>query len=116
MVGTIDQRHLVELLEALAAGSAAKVLDVANELAARGLSYTGALGDLAVLLSRIAIQQRIPGTIPADDPLAEDIVQLAVVLNPDQAHLFYYVAVPSPQELSLATHSYEGFCIACPPI
>src|SRR3546814_6106463 len=69
---------------ALAEGSAAKVLDVANELAARGLSYSGALGDLAVVLSRIAIQQRIPGTIPADDPLAEDIISLAGSLHPDQ--------------------------------
>ncbi|MFW7343072.1 DNA polymerase III subunit gamma/tau [Pollutimonas sp. H1-120] len=113
MLGTIDQRHLVELLQALAAGSAAKVLDVANELAARGLSYTGALGDLAVLLSRIAIQQRIPGTIPADDPLAEDIVQLAGVLHPDQAQLFYSVAVHSRQELSLAPDEYAGFVMAC---
>src|SRR3546814_6210216 len=93
MLGTIDQRHLVELLQALAEGSAAKVLDVANELAARGLSYSGALGDLAVLLSRIAIQQRIPGTIPADDPLAEDIISLAGSFHPDQAPLFHSVAV-----------------------
>jgi DNA polymerase-3 subunit gamma/tau len=113
MLGTIDQRHLVELLHALAAGSAAKVLDVANELAARGLSYTGALGDLAVLLSRIAIQQRIPGTIPDDDPLAEDIAQLAGVLHADQTQLFYSVAVHSRQELSLAPDEYAGFVMAC---
>ncbi|MGB3290037.1 MAG: DNA polymerase III subunit gamma/tau, partial [Burkholderiaceae bacterium] len=113
MLGTIDQRHLVELLQALADGSAAKVLDVANELAARGLSYTGALGDLAVLLSRIAIQQRIPGTIPDDDPLSEDIVRLAGVLHPDQAQLFYSVTVHSRQELSLAPDEYAGFVMAC---
>src|SRR5690606_37500818 len=87
MLGTIDQRHLVELLQALAEGSAASVLTVANELATRGLSYSGALGDLAVLLSRIAIEQRVPGTLPDDDPMAEDIVQLAGVLHPDQAQL-----------------------------
>src|SRR5690554_3799883 len=113
MLGSIDQRHLVELLQPLAAGSAAKVLDVANELAARGLSSPAALGDLAVLLSRIAIQQRIPGTIPDDDPLAEDIVQLAGVLHADQTQLFYSVAVHSRQELSLAPDEYAGFVMAC---
>src|SRR5690606_2905827 len=41
MLGTIDQRHLVNLPQALAAGSAAQVLAVADELAARGLSYSG---------------------------------------------------------------------------
>ncbi|MGB6102287.1 MAG: DNA polymerase III subunit gamma/tau [Pusillimonas sp.] len=113
MLGTIDQRHLVTLLRALAAGSARQVLEVADELAARGLSYSGALADLAVLLSRIAIQQRIPGTIPADDPLADDIVQLAAVLHVDQTQLFYSVAVHSRSELSLAPDEYAGFVMAC---
>ncbi len=113
MLGTIDHRHLVDLLQALAGGDAAQVLRVADDLASRGLSYSGALADLAVLLSRIAIQQRIPGTIPADDPQAEDIVQLAARLHPDQAQLFYSVAVHSRQELSLAPDEYAGFVMAC---
>ena len=113
MLGTIDQQHLVHLLQALAAGSARQVLDVANELASRGLSYSGALADLAVLLSRIAIQQRIPGTLEADDPLTADIVQLATVLHPDQTQLFYSVAVHSRSELSLAPDEYAGFVMAC---
>lgn len=45
MLGTIDQRHLVRLLDALAAGDARGVLAVADELATRGLSYAGALAD-----------------------------------------------------------------------
>lgn len=113
MLGTIDHRHLVSLLQALSAGDASQVLRVADELAARGLSYSGALADLAVLLSRVAIQQRIPGTIPADDPQAEDIVQLAASLHPDQTQLFYSVAVHSRQELSLAPDEYAGFVMAC---
>src|SRR3546814_812886 len=113
MLGTIDQQHLVILLRALAAGSAAQVLSVADELATRGLSYSGALADLAVLLSRVAIQQRIPGTIAADDPLADDIAQLATVLHPDQTQLFYSVAVHSRSELSLAPDEYAGFVMAC---
>ncbi|KAG1280297.1 hypothetical protein G6F64_014531 [Rhizopus arrhizus] len=52
MLGTIAQRHLVRLLDALSAGDAKGVLAVADELATRGLSYAGALADLAVLLSR----------------------------------------------------------------
>ncbi|NGM88612.1 DNA polymerase III subunit gamma/tau [Parapusillimonas sp. SGNA-6] len=113
MLGTIDQGHLVVLLRALAAGDASAVLRVADELAARGLSYSGALADLAVLLSRIAIQQRIPGAAPADDPLVDDIRLLGEVLHPDQVQLFYSVAVHSRQELSLAPDEYAGFVMAC---
>ena len=113
MLGTIDQKHLADLLAALAQGSATHVLQVADDLALRGLSYTGALGDLAVLLSRIAIEQRLPGTMPEDDPLVDDVRHLAAILHPDQVQLFYSVAVHSRHELSLAPDEYAGFVMAC---
>src|SRR5690606_16236195 len=113
MLGTIDQRHLIALLQALSQGSASQVLAVADELAMRGLSYSGALADLAILLSRIAIEQRIPGATSADDPLAEDIAALAQSLHPDQTQLFYSVAVHSRSELTLAPDEYAGFVMAC---
>jgi len=113
MLGTIDQRHLVRLLDALSAGDATGVLAVADELSTRGLSYAGALADLAVLLSRVAIEQRVPAATPADDPLAGDIARLAGVLHPDAVQLFYSVAVHSRGELSLAPDEYAGFIMAC---
>lgn len=113
MLGTIDQRHLVRLLDALSAGDAKSVLAVADELATRGLSYAGALADLAVLLSRVAIEQRVTGAMPAEDPLAADIARLAQVLHPDAVQLFYSVAVHSRGELTLAPDEYAGFIMAC---
>ncbi|HLT98817.1 MAG TPA: DNA polymerase III subunit gamma/tau [Burkholderiaceae bacterium] len=113
MLGTIDQRHLVRLLQALSAGQAAGVIEVADELAGRGLSYTGALADLAVMLSRIAIQQRVPGGLPADDPLLADLEALASALHPDLVQLYYSVAVHSRSELALAPDEYAGFVMAC---
>jgi DNA polymerase-3 subunit gamma/tau len=113
MLGTLDQRHLVRLLQALSAGSGTEVLGIADELAARGLSYSGALSDLAVLLSRVAIEQRIPGAVPGDDPLADEIADLGRTLHPDLVQLFYSVAVHSRNELSLAPDEYAGFVMAC---
>jgi DNA polymerase-3 subunit gamma/tau len=113
MLGTIDQRHLVRLLDALSAGDAKGVLAVADELAIRGLSYAGALADLAVLLSRVAIEQRVRGVTPAEDPLAGDIARLALALHPDAVQLFYSVAVHSRSELTLAPDEYAGFIMAC---
>ncbi|WJJ94118.1 DNA polymerase III subunit gamma/tau [Neopusillimonas aromaticivorans] len=113
MLGTIDQRYLVRLLEGLAAGSGHAVLEVADELATRGLSYSGALADLCVLLSRIAIEQRVSGVTPADDPVSADIVNLAARLSPDVVQLFYTVAVHSRSELSLSPDEYAGFVMAC---
>lgn len=113
MLGTIDQRYLVRLLQALAAGKASEVLGVADELATRGLSYSGALADVAVLLSKVAIQQRIPGALGSEEPLVEEIVGLASVMHPDLVQLFYSVAVHSRNELSLAPDEYAGFVMAC---
>ena len=113
MLGTIDQRHLVRLLDALASGDAKGVLAVADELAIRGLSYAGALADLAVLLSRVAIEQRVTGVTAAEDPLAADIARLAKSLHPDAVQLFYSVAVHSRGELTLAPDEYAGFIMAC---
>jgi len=113
MLGTIDQRHLVDLLQALARNDAAALIAVADDLAARGLSYAGALADLSTLLSRIAIAQRLGRVVPADDPLADDVLTLAQQFQPDQVQLFYTIAVHSRQELSLAPDAYAGFIMTC---
>jgi DNA polymerase-3 subunit gamma/tau len=112
MLGTLDQSHLLHLLQALAAADAPGILAVADDLAARGLSFQAALGDLAVLLSRVAIAQRL-GHAQADDPLAEDITALAGALTPDDVQLFYAVAVHSRHELALAPDEQAGFVMAC---
>lgn len=113
MLGTIDQRHLVRLLDALQAGQASAVLEIADELATRGLSYRAALADLAILLSRIAIVQRVAQAIDDADPLTGDIKRLAMSLQPDAVQLFYTVAVHSRSELAIAPDEYAGFVMAC---
>jgi DNA polymerase-3 subunit gamma/tau len=113
MLGTIDQRHLVRLLDALQSGQAATVLEIADELATRGLSYRAALADLAVMLSRIAIAQRVSQALDQTDPIASDLSAFAASMHPDVVQLFYTVAVHSRDELVLAPDEYAGFVMAC---
>lgn len=113
MLGTIDQRHLVRLLDALQMGHAATVLEIADELATRGLSYRAALADLAVMLSRIAIAQRVAQALDQTDPIANDLSRFAASMHPDVVQLFYTVAVHSRNELVLAPDEYAGFVMAC---
>lgn len=113
MLGTIDQRHLVRLLDALQSGQAATVLEIADELATRGLSYRAALADLAVMLSRIAIVQRVSQALDQTDPIASDLSRFAASIHPDVVQLFYTVAVHSRNELVLAPDEYAGFVMAC---
>ncbi len=113
MLGTIDQSHLIHLLQALIAGDGARLIELADQMLLRGLSFAGALSDLAVLLSRIAIQQRVPGALPPDELHLEQIQVLAQQLSPDHVQLFYSVVVHSRDELRLAPDEYAGFVMAC---
>lgn len=113
MLGTIDQSYLVNLLRALLAGDASKVVTLADAIAERGFSYEGALADLSIVLSRIAMEQRLPGTLDSDDPLFEDMMSVAQSAHQDILQLFYSIAVHGRKELALAPDEYSGFVMIC---
>ena len=113
MLGTIDQSYLVNLLNALLAGDASGVVSLADAIADRGFSYEGALADLAALLSRIAMEQRLAGSIDSDDPLYNEMMVVVREANHDHIQLFYSIAVHGRKELALAPEEYAGFVMIC---
>lgn len=113
MLGTIDQSYLVNLINALLAGDATQVVAIADAIAERGYSYEGALADMAVLLSRIAMEQRLAGAIDSDDPLYPELAQIVQGANHDLLQLFYTIAVHGRKELALAPDEYSGFVMIC---
>ena len=112
MLGAIDRTYLVRLLDALSASDAKAVLAVADEMAARSLSYSTALSDLAVFLSRIALAQQVPDAIADTDPDAADVRRLAALFAPEEAQLQYSIALRARAELSLAPDEYAGFVMS----
>jgi len=113
MLGTVDQTLLVQLLQMLCLGDAQGVVKIASSLSERGLSLRSALSDLAVMLSKIAILQRV-GSCELEDEMLQGVLQeLAGQMPPDLVQLFYTVAVHSRQELTLAPDEYAGFIMVC---
>jgi len=113
MLGSVDQTHLTQLLQSLLQGDAPAVLAVADALATRGISFRAALAELAILLSQLAIEQRVPSD-PADaDALDPEQRELAQALPADLLQLFYTVAVHGRQEMILAPDEYAGFVMVC---
>lgn len=113
MLGSVDKSHLVQLLQAISKAQATEVLAVADALATRGLSFKAALGDLAVLLSRVAIHQHV-GAIDDESMVANpEIDLLAQQLSPDMTQLLYTIAVHGRKELTLAPDEYAGFVMVC---
>ncbi|MET3134643.1 DNA polymerase-3 subunit gamma/tau [Oxalobacteraceae bacterium GrIS 1.11] len=109
MLGALDQSYLVRLLDALAQQDGVDLLAVADEMAARSLSYNGALQDLGTLLHRIALAQTVPAALPADLPEYADIMRLAAAFDGEEVQLYYQIAVHGRNELGLAPDEYAGF-------
>jgi DNA polymerase-3 subunit gamma/tau len=112
MLGTLDQSFLVRLLDALVADDGAGLLAVADDMAARSLSYDAALQDLASLLHRIALAQLAPAALPEDAPEREHILRVAQLLDADEVQLYYQIAVHGRNELALAPDDYAGFTMS----
>jgi DNA polymerase-3 subunit gamma/tau len=108
MLGAIDTTLLVRVLDALADKDAAKMLAIADEMAVRSFSFAQGLRDLASLLHRIALAQRVPGTFD-DGEDAEAVARLAQRFAPDELQLYYQVALHGRNDLYLAPDEYAGF-------
>ena len=109
MLGALDQSYLIRVLDALAQQDGAGLLAVADEMAARSLSYSAALQDLGTLLHQIALAQSVPAALSEDLPQREDIVRLAQQFDLEQVQLFYQIVVHGRNELGLAPDEYAGF-------
>ncbi|MFZ6691486.1 DNA polymerase III subunit gamma/tau [Undibacterium sp. SXout20W] len=109
MLGALDQSYLIRLLDALSAHDGKSLLDVADEIAARSLSYKAALQDLGTILHQIAIAQMVPAAVADDLPEREHILRLSMAFSKEEVQLFYQIAVHGRNELALAPDEYAGF-------
>ena len=109
MLGTVDLDYLFAILDALLAGDAAAMVQVADTMLARSLSFDAALQELANLLTRLHVAQLAPQSVADDLPERARILDLAVRLDPEYVQLAYQIAVHGRKELSLAPDEQSGF-------
>lgn len=109
MLGALDQTYLFRLLDALAAQDGATLMAIANELAARSVSFAGVLQDMAALLQQIALVQLVPGALDESLPEASEVQRLAQLLGAELVQLLYQIAIHGRQDLNLAPDEFAGF-------
>jgi len=107
MLGAVDGATLLRLLDALQAKDAARLLAVADEMAAHSFSFGQALRDLASLLHRIALAQQTDAAGGDDD--ADEIRRLAASMAPEDVQLYYQIALHGRNDMGLAPDEYAGF-------
>jgi DNA polymerase-3 subunit gamma/tau len=109
MLGTIDRDHVTKLARALAAGDAAKLLEMARLLEEFSPDYAQVLDDLASLLTRIALRQLVPGY--EGDELFDSalLTELAAAIPGEDVQLYYQTAILGRRDLGLAPDPRTGF-------
>ena len=109
MLGAVDQQHLFAILEALARGDGAAMMQKADDMAARSLSFEAALLDLGSLLHRLALARQIPATVAEDDPDREAVLALSTQFGADEIQLYYQIVTQGRGDIGLAPDEYAGF-------
>lgn len=109
MLGVMDSDILADMLQSLACGNAQHMIDLADQMSLKSLSFAQALRDLAGMLHRIALAQRIPESVQADDLDRDVILSLAKTFTPEEVQLYYQIALQGRSDLNLAPDEYAGF-------
>jgi len=108
MLGSVEQRHVHAILEALAAGDAAAAIAAVGEVFAQARGMDQLLADLAEALHRIALIQQLRDY--RDDSRADwdELMQMAGQLDPEDVQLWYQIAITGRRDLSLAPSERSG--------
>lgn len=109
MLGAIDQGYLFDLLDALRDRNGGGLMQVADSMAARSVSFEAALQELATVLHRIALAQTVPQALAEDEPERARLQELSQAFTPEDIQLWYQIAIHGRDEIDLAPDEYAGF-------
>ncbi len=109
MLGTIDQVYLYDLVEAIIQKDGTKLLNIADGIEAKSLSFDTALQEMAGLFHNLSLAQVVPQTINENLPEYKQIISLSKRLPPEELQLFYQIALHGRADLGLAPDEYAGF-------
>lgn len=116
MLGAVDSSHVFGLIDALARGDGAAVVDTVDQLRHQGLSAASTLEDMAVQLQRMAVLQAVPDKARAsaaeDDVDQQEVLRLSQEMPADETQLLYSIALHGRAELGLAPDEYAALTMA----
>ncbi len=111
MLGTIEQDFLLAILRALSIQDGAALMQLAQNMVERSLSFEQALQDLAALLHDLALVHALPEQRKALG-IEEALMPLAQIWDAQTLQLLYQIAVQSRKDLPLAPDDAAGFRMA----
>jgi len=107
MLGSVDRTQVAALLDALADGDGARLLQTVETLAGFAPDWGNVLEALAEALHRIQVRQLVPGAAREDEGI--DAGAYAGRVRPEVIQLWYQMAVNGRRDLDLAPAPRVGF-------
>ena len=107
MLGTIEQRQLLNIVEALIQQDGVAMLQQVELLAQQAVDFGGVLIELIGLLHQMALLQSVP-EVAADRGVNGEWVNLANQLSAEDLQLFYQIALMGRKDLPLAVDPRSG--------
>ncbi len=109
MLGSIDRRHIDELLQSLVDADAVALMTQIRMLQELVPDYESVLDDLATVLQQITIVQLAGVDALDEDADVKSLQSFAGVLSDDVVQLYYQIAVTGRRDLGLAPDPRIGF-------
>jgi DNA polymerase III subunit gamma/tau len=112
MLGSIEQDHVFRLLDALADGEGAGVIEVVNDLAQQAPDYADVLAELITTLHHLALLKQVPDAW--DETMGDQtrLVGLAERFGPEDLQLYYQIALGGRRDLPLVPDPRTGLEMA----
>jgi len=109
MLGSMDPRHLRQIMQAVIDGDATGLMQHAKQLQELVPDYAAVLDDLAILLQQIAVMHLAGEEALDEDADIELVAGLAGQFDAETVQLLYQIAITGSRDLALAPDPRIGF-------
>ncbi|WP_111412437.1 DNA polymerase III subunit gamma/tau [Billgrantia lactosivorans] len=102
MLGTLDHRHVLALVEALADVDAPRLLAEIGRLAEQGPDFAAVLDDMTAVLHRLAVAQMVPEAVDNAHGDRETVLALASRFTAEDVQLYYQIGIQGRGDMTHA--------------
>ncbi|SHM42646.1 DNA polymerase III subunit gamma/tau [Vreelandella subglaciescola] len=102
MLGTLDHRHVLALIEALADVDVARLLSEVSQLAEQGPDFAAVLDDVTAILHRLAVAQMVPDAVDNGHGDRDTVLALAARFTAEDVQLYYQIGIQGRGDMAHA--------------
>lgn len=113
MLGTLDHRHLHQLLEAILRQDAPATMAKISEIVTLGPDFDQLHAELEGLLHRVAMAQLLPASVQEQGADADALLQLAKAMSPEEVQLCYQIVLGGRKDLPWAPDGCTALEMTC---